>query len=83
MKRDGDESSARPDTIEISPESLRRLIAEVDLVEAAVQAAVRDALILHKRAGQPIVVWEEGRVVLIPADEIEIPDEAGINERDS
>ena len=75
MKRDGKEFLSKPDTSDLSPESLQQLLAESDLVEAAVQAAGRDALILHKRAGQPIVVWENEQVVLIPADEIEIPDE--------
>jgi hypothetical protein len=37
--------------------------------------AVRAALIAHKRDGDPIVVWEDGHAVWIPADEIEIPEE--------
>ena len=40
--------------------------------------AVRDALIAHKRDGDPVVVWEDGRVKWIPADEIVIPDEGPI-----
>jgi hypothetical protein len=43
-------------------------------VEAAVQAAVRDALAAHKRAGNPIAVWENGQVVWIPPDEIVVFD---------
>ena len=43
-------------------------------VERAAQAAVRDALILHKKLGNPIAVWENGQVRWIPADEIVIPD---------
>lgn len=78
MKRNGDESSAKPVSDETPSEGLRKRIAESDMVVAAVQAGVRDALILHKRAGQPIVVWENGQVVLIPADEIIIPDEPGM-----
>jgi len=74
MNRDAIESSIKLDENAISPENLRSLMAESDLVEAALQAAVRDALILHKRAGQPIAVWENEQVVLIPADKIEILD---------
>lgn len=43
-------------------------------VERAGQAAVRDALILHKKLGHPIAVWENGQVRWIPADEIVIPE---------
>lgn len=44
-------------------------------VEAAVRSAVRDALIDHKRSGDPIVVYQDGKIVWVPAAEIEIPDE--------
>ena len=30
----------------------------------------------HKRLGNPIVVWRDGKVVWIPPEEIQIPDEA-------
>ena len=52
-----------------------RILAEAQKVEAAVQAAVRDALIQHKRAGNPIAVWENNQVVWIQPEEIEIPEE--------
>ncbi len=32
-------------------------------------------LIKHKRAGNPIAVWEHNQVVWIPPVQIEIPDE--------
>ena len=44
-------------------------------VEAAVQSAVRDALIMHKRLGNPIADWQNDRVVWVQPDDIEIPDE--------
>lgn len=44
-------------------------------MEAAMQSAVREALLMHKRMGNPIAVWENEQVVWIPAEEIEIPDE--------
>jgi hypothetical protein len=46
-----------------------------ELIESALRAAVRDALIQHKRAGNSIVVQRDGVLVEIPADQIEIPDE--------
>jgi len=39
----------------------------VEAVGDAVQEAIRD----HKRAGNPIAEWREGRVVLVPPDQIE------------
>ena len=44
-------------------------------VEAAVQSAVRDALIMHKRLGNPVADWQNDRVVWIKPHELEIPDE--------
>jgi len=48
------------------------LIAEEEAVDAAVQRAVRHALLTHKRAGNPVASWEDGKVVIIPAEEIEV-----------
>jgi hypothetical protein len=42
-------------------------------IEAAAQRAVRRALLEHKRAGNPVVFWENGQIRWVPADEIEIP----------
>ena len=38
---------------------------------AAAQQAVRAALREHKLAGNPIAVWREGKVVLVPPEQIE------------
>lgn len=37
-------------------------------------AAVRDALREHKRASNPVAVWQDGKVVMVPPEEI--PDAA-------
>ena len=39
-------------------------------IERALRAAVRDALRRHKRDGDPVAVWREGRVVWLSADQI-------------
>jgi hypothetical protein len=39
----------------------------VEAIGDAVQEAIRD----HKRAGNPIAEWRDGRVVLVPPDQIE------------
>lgn len=36
--------------------------------------AVREALLDHKRAGNPIAGWKNGKVVIIPPEEIPVED---------
>ena len=40
--------------------------------EEALKKAVAETIADHKRTGDPIVVWRDGRVVKIPAAQIEI-----------
>ncbi len=42
-------------------------------IEKIFQLAVREALIMHKRIGNPIATWRDGKVVIVPPEEIEIP----------
>jgi hypothetical protein len=47
--------------------------AEAELHDRIVQAAgraVEEAVQDHKRAGNPIAEWRDGRVVLVPPEEI-------------
>jgi hypothetical protein len=46
-----------------------------DLITKALAKGVREAMIKHKQAGKPIVVWRNEKIVWIPADEIQIEDE--------
>lgn len=34
--------------------------------------AVREALLFHKRIGNPVAVWRDGKVVWIPPEEIPV-----------
>lgn len=59
--------------VKVPPGSHKRLlIAEGDAVDAAMSEAVRHALLTHKRAGIPVASWKDGRVVIIPAEEIPV-----------
>ena len=51
-----------------------RIFREGVLIDRALAVGVRDALLRHKRLGESIVVWRDGRVVWVPPEEIEIPD---------
>ena len=45
-------------------------VGDLERVERALRAAVRDALQRHKRDGDPVAVWREGRVVWLTPDQI-------------
>jgi len=42
------------------------------VIDAALRRAVRRALLEHKRRGEPIVVWQDGRVVTLKAEDIPV-----------
>jgi len=44
-------------------------------IEKILQRAVNHALLMHKRLGNPIAIWKDGKVVIIPPDEIVISPE--------
>ena len=43
-----------------------------ELIDGAMRDAVRQALLDHKRSGDPIVISENGKVVWIPPEDISI-----------
>jgi len=50
----------------------KALFADGREIDAALARAVRKALLEHKRAGNPIAVWQDDRVVWIPPEEIDV-----------
>ena len=53
-----------------------RLIREGTLVDEAIRKAIQDTLRLHKKLGDPVVGWKDGKVVWIPAAEIELEEDS-------
>ena len=47
-------------------------VVQGEPVLAALRRATRNALLDHKRAGNSVATWKDGKVVLIPAEEIEV-----------
>jgi len=47
-------------------------VNDVERILKEMQRAVREALARHKLAGNPVPVWEDGRVRWIPAEEIPV-----------
>ena len=56
------------------------LVQDVPRVLRAVRQAVREALLRHKQAGQPVPTWRDGRVVWIPPEEFPPLDEPDEND---
>jgi hypothetical protein len=44
----------------------------LDEIQQAMKQAVREALMRHKQAGNPVATWRDGRVVWIPPEEIPV-----------
>ncbi len=49
--------------------------ADRDKTHQEMRQAVLDALRDHKQAGNPIAVWEDGKVKIIQPEDIVLPDE--------
>ncbi len=45
--------------------------------EEALRKAVAEAIAEHRRNGVPIAIWRDGKVVRIPADQIEVREPQG------
>jgi hypothetical protein len=54
---------------------LHERIRDIDLVQRALARAVRDALLRHKQAGNPVCEWRDGKVVWIAPEDIPIKTE--------
>ena len=52
-----------------STKDIRKIIRDGKLIDEAMNAAVGDAVQLHKEKGTPLVVWRDGKTILISADE--------------
>ncbi len=56
------------------PKDVRAILLEGTAIQRAQRESWIKTLDRHKRLGNPIVVWRDGKVVWIPAEEIVIPD---------
>ena len=50
------------------------LVRQADEIERIFRTAVRHELSIHKRLGNPIATWKDGKVVIIPPEEIPVDD---------
>ena len=47
-----------------------KIFAEGTLIDQALNKAVREAVLQHKRAGDPVAAWRDGKTVWIKPGEI-------------
>ena len=46
------------------------LAEQAEAIQAVLHKAVQHALSVHKRLGNPIATWKDGKVVIVPPEEI-------------
>jgi hypothetical protein len=51
------------------------LADQAEAIELVLQEGVRRALTIHKRLGNSIAIWKDGKVVIVPPEEIVISPE--------
>ncbi|MBN2579516.1 MAG: hypothetical protein JXB10_11035 [Pirellulales bacterium] len=61
--------------------NISQLFEEGTPIDNAILAAGRNAILEHKQKGQPLVVWRDGKTVLIPPEELDEPSVPRINPR--
>lgn len=61
---------------EIAPASRFDLLQQADEIERILQQAVKYELSIHKRLGNPVAAWRDGKVVIIPPEEIVLSSES-------
>jgi ribosomal protein S12 methylthiotransferase accessory factor YcaO len=53
-----------------TPDPNRVFLEEGHLLDEAVQQGVRDALDRHAKLGQPVVIYRNGKIEWVPAEEL-------------
>jgi hypothetical protein len=56
-------------------QTISEIIDDHPRIQKALAEAVQEAVRRHKLLGESIVVWRDGKVVIVPPEEIELPDE--------
>lgn len=48
----------------------RIFVDEGHIIDEALRTAAREAILQHKREGLPIVIYRDGKIVWVPAEEL-------------
>jgi hypothetical protein len=57
---------------EKTEKSIDEIFREGVLIDKALKDAVQEALMRHKQAGNPIIVWRDGKAVWLQPEEISL-----------
>jgi hypothetical protein len=69
-------SSSEEENVQIARKpDIGALFTDDVAMQRAMNRGVREALRRHKLLGESIVVWEDGEIVEVPPEEIEIPED--------
>ena len=52
------------------PKDVNRIFGQVKLMDRALADAAREALRFHKRIGNPVAQWRDGKVVWVKPEDI-------------
>ena len=57
---------------ESETDKILSVLKDSDKITQALQKAGKQALLKHKQSGNPVATWQDGKVVWIPPEEIEV-----------
>lgn len=63
------------------PKTIGEIMRDGTLIDNAMQQAAREALTRYKRAGVPVPMWREGKIVWIKPKDIRLPDDGASSMR--
>lgn len=66
----GQSPNGRKTLPQVQSPSKLDLVEQADEIERILQKAVQHELLIHKRLGNPVAVWRDGKVIVIPPEEI-------------
>ena len=49
---------------------IKKILSDEDQITEILQIAVREAVEMHKRGGNPVAAWKNGKAVLIEANKL-------------
>jgi len=55
---------------ETNEKDIDQIFAEGTLIDQALNKAVREAVLQHKRAGNPVAAWRDGKTIWLKPEEI-------------
>src|ERR1700726_54377 len=77
MRPAGRSSLREPKMNESKKKSITDLFREGTPIDRALAQGVREALRMHKRMGNPVAAWRDGKVVWIQPEDIIVPEDDG------